>query len=95
MRVTQPWNVFMAKFDPRWEGYPAWQTGQHAWVGQPTCHVIKLKWEIIWTGGLPYLSGLPHLHGVSGIVVPGVTYYNTRRLISPAMQANLGSPNSM
>ena len=26
-RVTLPWNVYMAKFDPGWEGYPAWQTG--------------------------------------------------------------------
>ena len=26
--------------------------------------VIKLKWEIIWTGGLPHQSGLPHLPGV-------------------------------
>ena len=24
----------------------------------------RLKWEIIWTGGLPHLSGLPHLPGV-------------------------------
>ena len=26
-RVTPPWNVYMAKFDPGWEGYPVWQTG--------------------------------------------------------------------
>ena len=24
--------------------------------------LIKLKWEIIWTGGLPHLPGVPHLH---------------------------------
>ena len=38
---------------------------QHA-AGHPTYHVnvIKLKWEIIWTGGLPHLSRLPHLPGV-------------------------------
>ena len=32
-------------------------------AGHPTCHVnvIKLKWEIIWTGGLPQLPGVPHL----------------------------------
>ena len=31
--------------------------------GHPTYHVnvIKLKWEIIWKGELPHLSGLPHL----------------------------------
>ena len=35
-------------------------------VDKPTYHVnvIKLKWKIIWTGGLPHLSGLPHLPGV-------------------------------
>ena len=35
--------------------------------GQPTYHVnvIKLKWEIIWKGELPHLSGLPHLPLVS------------------------------
>ena len=26
--------------------------------------MITLKWEIIWTGGLPHLSRLPHLPGV-------------------------------
>ena len=33
-------------------------------VGQSTYHVnvIKLKREIIWTGGLPHLPGVPHLH---------------------------------
>ena len=32
--------------------------------GHPTYHVnmIKLKWEIIWTGRLPYLPGVPNLH---------------------------------
>ena len=35
-------------------------------AGHPAYHVnvIKLKWEIIWTGGLSHLSGLPHLPGV-------------------------------
>ena len=35
--------------------------------GHPTYHVnvIKLKWEIIWKGELPHLSGLPHLPLVS------------------------------
>ena len=57
-------NVYMAKFDPGWEGYPVWQTGLPALAGNPTYHVnvIKLKWEIIWTGGLPHLPGVPHLH---------------------------------
>ena len=59
-------NVYMAKFDPGWEGYPVWQTGLPALTGHPTYHVnvIKLKREIVWTGGLPHLVGLPHLPGV-------------------------------
>ena len=34
--------------------------------GHPAQHVnvITLKWEIMWTGGLPHLSGLPHLPGI-------------------------------
>ena len=34
--------------------------------GHPTYHVnmTKLKWEIIWTGRLPYLPGVPNLHVV-------------------------------
>ena len=61
--VTPPWNVYMAKFDPGWEGYPVRQTKLPALAGHPTYHVnvIKLKWEIIWTGGLPHLSELPQL----------------------------------
>ena len=63
---TPPWNVYMAKFDPGWEGYPVWQTGLPALTGHPTYHVnvIKLKWRIIWTGGLPHISGLTHLPGI-------------------------------
>ena len=26
-RVSPPWHVYMAKFDPGWEGYPVLQTG--------------------------------------------------------------------
>ena len=42
-------------------------------AGHPTYHVnvIKLKWEIIWKGGLPHLSGLPHLHEVPHLHVNG------------------------
>ena len=48
--LTPPWNVYTAQFDPGW--------------GHPTCHVrvIKLKWEIIWTGGLPHLPEVSNLH---------------------------------
>ena len=33
-------------------------------AGHPTYHVNvnKLKWEIIWTGGLPHLPGVIYLH---------------------------------
>ena len=65
-RVTPPWDVYMANCHPGWQGYPTWQTRQPALAGHPTYHVnvIKIKWEIIWKGGLPHLSGLPHLPGV-------------------------------
>ena len=47
-------------------------------MGHPTYHVnvIKLKWEIIWRGGLPHLSRLPHLPGVPHLYVnrPEVTF---------------------
>ena len=64
--VTPLWNVYMAKFDPCWESSPVWQTELPALAGHPTYHVnmIKLKWGIIWTGGLPHLNGLPHVPGV-------------------------------
>ena len=52
-RVTPPVNVYVAEFDPGWDGHPTYYV-----------NVIKLKWEIIWTGGLPNLSGLPHLRGL-------------------------------
>ena len=53
-----------------------WQTGLPTLAGHPTYHVnvIKLKWEIIWTGGLPHLSGLPHL--------PGVFHLHVNRLLT-------------
>ena len=56
----------MAKFDPGWKGYSVWETGLPTLAGHPTYHinVIKLKWEITWSGGLPHLSGLPHLPGI-------------------------------
>ena len=65
-RVTPPWNGYMAKFDPGWEGNTVWQTGLPALAGRPTYHVnvINLNWEFIRTGGLPHLSGLRHLPGV-------------------------------
>ena len=64
-RVTPPWNVYVAKFDSGWEGYPVWQTGLVALASHPTYHVnvIRLKWEDIWNGGLPHLSRLLHLPG--------------------------------
>ena len=76
-RVTPPWDVYMAKFDPGWEGYPVWQTGLPLLAGHSTYHVkvVKLKREIVWTGGLPHLSGLPHL--------PGVPHFHVNRPLGP------------
>ena len=31
--------------------------------------VVKLEWEIIWTGGWPYLSRLPHLTGAPHLLI--------------------------
>ena len=42
-QVTPPWHVYMAKFDPGWEGYPVWQTGLPALAGHPTYHVNVIK----------------------------------------------------
>ena len=77
--VSSPWNVDMAKFDLSWEGYPVWHTGLPTLKGDPTYHVnvIKLKWEIIWTGGLPHLSGLPFLPGV-----PCAVFWSLGELVS-------------
>ena len=50
-RVTPPWDVYMANCHPGWQGNPTYHV-----------NVIKIKWEIIWTGGLPHLPGVPHLH---------------------------------
>ena len=38
--------------------------GNMWWVTPPNMliNVIKLKWEISWTSGLPHLPGVPHLH---------------------------------
>ena len=65
-------NVYMAKFDPCWEGYPVWHSWQPALAGHPAYYVnvIKLKWEIIWTGGLPHLPGVPHAHVNKSLVTP-------------------------
>ena len=47
-RVTPPRNVYMAKFDPGWEGYLVWQSGLPALAGHSTYYVnvIKLKWTL-------------------------------------------------
>ena len=37
--VTPPWNVYMAKFDPGWEGHPVRQTKLPALADHPTYHV--------------------------------------------------------
>ena len=86
-RVTPSWDVYMTKCDSGWEGYPVWQTGLPALTGHPTYHVNvinKLKWEIIWTVGLPHLSELPHLPGVPHLHVnrPSVAVTIRQEIIS-------------
>ena len=87
--VTPPWTFTWQNLTPaEREGYPVWQTGLPAVAGHPTYHVnvIKLKWEIIWTGGLSHQSGLPHLPGVPHLHVnrpfdmkmPNFTFYGRR-----------------
>ena len=51
-------------------------------AGHPTYHVdvIKLKCEIIWTGGLSLLGGLPHLPGVPYLHVNRPLDINGRKL---------------
>ena len=46
-------------------------TKQMRLYGHPAEHVnvMTLKWEIIWTGGLPHLNGLPYLPGVPHLYV--------------------------
>ena len=46
-------------------------TGEVTRNGHPIyrVNVIKLKREIIWTGGLPHPRGLPHLPGVPHLPV--------------------------
>ena len=89
-RVTPPWNVYMAKFFPGSEGYPVWQTGLPALAGHPTYHVnvIKLKWEIICTGGLPHISGLPHLPGVPHLHINRFLFsqFRPRDVLQPRSQ---------
>ena len=88
-RVAPPWNVYMAKFDPGWEGNPVWQTGLPALAGHPTYYVnvIKLNWEIIWIGLLLPLSGLPH--------VPGVPHLHVNRPLHSYDQNILSFKNSL
>ena len=53
------------KIWPRLGGLPALADRATGLGGSPhlSCK-MRLKWEIIWTGGLPHLSELPHLPGV-------------------------------
>ena len=50
--------------------------------GSPTPCKQALKWEIIWTGQLPHLSGSPHLSGVPHLHVnrPLEWFYLTREI---------------
>ena len=86
MRVTPPWDVYMANCHPGWQGYPNRQTGQPTQVSHPTHHVnvIKIKQEIIWTGRLPHFGELPHLPGVPHLHVnrPLLSHYEIREIFA-------------
>ena len=48
---------------------------------------MKLKWEIIWTGGLPHLSGLPHC--TWGPPWESAVFYSIRKLDTKSRFPNL------
>ena len=58
-------------------------------AGHPTYHVdvIKLKWQIIWTGELPHLRGLPHL--------PGFPHLHVNRPFVPVQTSHFRCTNLM
>ena len=58
-RPTPPWGICSFSRE-KWQMPGGMSTLGIDWA----INVIILKWEIIWTGGLPHLSGLPHLPGV-------------------------------
>ena len=43
--VTPPWNVYMAKFEPGWEGYPVWHDRATRLGGSPhlSCKREQIK----------------------------------------------------
>ena len=64
-RVTPPWTFTWQNLTPAERvnrsgrpDYPRWRVTLRIYH----VNMIKLKWEIIWTGGLPHLPGVPHLH---------------------------------
>ena len=64
-------ETFKRQILPWLRGLPGLADRYPALAGHTTylVNAIKLKWEIIWPGGLPHLSGLPHLPGVPHIHV--------------------------
>ena len=89
----------MAKFDPGWEGYPVWYTGLPSLAGHPTYHVnvIKLKWEIIWIGGLPHLHGPPPpckqaLTSLWNVLKTVFRFHSVRRKATWSSQPSPGAP---
>ena len=53
--VNKKWMKLLSS-SKRWGTPDRWS---NMWRLTPP---IKLKWEIIWTGGLPQLPGVPYLH---------------------------------
>ena len=60
-RLGRHLEMFTWQNWPRLRGLPgvADRATRIGWSPRISVNVIKLKWEIIWTGGLPHLSKLP------------------------------------
>ena len=56
----------------------------------PTYHVnfMKSKWETMWTGGLPHLPGVPHLHVNRPLVLFSLLKFATVTGIKQALRPN-------
>ena len=72
-------KVYMAKFDPGWEGYPVWQTGLPALAGHSIYHVPWVPEDIFFLSIL--LVRLFHIrYFENGPLEPGYHHVNVIKL---------------